>query len=819
MEPQEISDVVFEEKYAEKDETRGDLFGRVAKAIASVEEPSLRLPWEEKFLWAMENGFIPAGRILASAGSSMRETTLINCFVQAVDDCISSTEEGITGIYDALREAAETMRRGGGVGYDFSRIRPRGAWVKGTNSQASGPISYMKVFDRSCETVESAGFRRGAQMGTLRIDHPDIEEFIDAKRDGSLKNFNMSVTVTNEFMNAVKNDEIFYLVHKTSPVGKLIGSDIYGNIIYKTVRAKELWEKIMESTYNHAEPGVLFLDTINQDNNLRYCEEIETVNPCAEEALPPYGCCCLGSINLTKFVRDPFTEKATFDYQAFCKVIAVSVRMLDNVLDLTNWPLEKQRQEAMDKRRIGLGYTGLGDCLMMLTYHYGSHEARSFASTITRELRDNAYMASTALAREKAPFPLLKVEKYLEEGTFASRLPQNVKNEIRAQGIRNSHLLAIAPTGTISLAFADNASNGIEPPFSWTYNRKKRMPDGSMKTYVVEDYAHRLFKHLYPDRQLPGYFVTALELSAEQHEKMVAACAPFIDSAISKTVNVPEDYPYEDFKNLYFTAWEDRIKGIATYRPNSVLGSVLSVIEKPKEEEIPPTVDDPMREIDPYKVRIENRPMEDLKSTTTKICYYTSEGKKSTYIVVGYLGVQGNLEGIIFQAERPIEFFIPIGQINDGQQWITSNMRLLSMVARYGGDIAKALHNMREVVWDKGPVRCGTRTKEDGTIIPMFHDSEVAAFGYSIQQILIRSGFLDENGNMKNYRKELREQNKVLEPIIRELQRGLPTPLLDELEKMTHIVGKKCTYCGAHAVVKRDGCDHCTACGEKGACG
>ena len=795
---QPISHDVLKEKYLKPGETgMEDVFRRVARALASVEPEAEREKHEALFLENLHAGAIGAGRIMSAAGTTI-QATLINCFVQPVGDCIQGMDDGgFPGIYEALREAAETMRRGGGVGYDFSRIRPRNAEVKGTASMASGPCSYINVFDQSCSTVESAGARRGAQMGVLRIDHPDVHEFITAKRTpGRWNNFNVSVGMSDAFMQALNDDQPWELVHKARPGAVLMAKGAFqradGLWVYETVAARELWDTVMKSAYDFAEPGILFLDNINLDNNLRYCESIAATNPCGEQPLPPYGCCDLGPVILTRFVRHPFGfgGEPSFDFAAFESSVATQVRALDNVLEVTFWPLPQQQAESSAKRRIGVGFTGLGNALTMLRLRYDEKEGRDMAARIAERMRDAAYAASVALAEEKGVFPKFDADGYLAPGTFASRLPAALQQAIRSKGIRNSHLLSIAPTGTVSLAFADNASNGIEPAFSWMYKRKKRESDGSTTDYAVEDHSWRLYRELGGDvDHLPDYFVSALSMSATSHIAMMQAVQPFIDTAISKTVNVPADCAYDDFKSLYHQAWRAGLKGLATYRPNAILGSVLEVTAS--SEAMPATAAAALA--DPMRTVIESRPKGALSAVAEKVEYWTQEGHKTLYIVVSFLPVPAaSGSGMV---DRAIEFFMPVGQNGESQQWITSSMRMLSLAAR-GGFLERALGDMRKVAWDRGPVRLGTYEKVDGTQVPLWHDSEVAAIAYAVQNIIARRAV------------QAAVSMAPAEPA--QVAAGLAPPVM---------AGKKCSECGAHAVIRKDGCDYCTQCGHLGTCG
>ena len=579
-----ISRHVWDTKYRYRrgaevvDRTVEDTWRRVARAIAAV-EPRGATEWEARFLGILRDfRFLPGGRILAGAGTANR-VTLLNCFVMGV------IEDSMDAIFDALKEGALTMQQGGGIGYDFSTLRPKGTLARTTGTIASGPVSFMRIWDAMCATVLSTGARRGAMMATLRCDHPDVEAFVTAKHDPrELRHFNLSVQVTDDFVQAVRADAEWPLVFPEAQLEDDGGGERVMRVwtgvdrpvpcrVLRRVRARELWERIMRSTYDYAEPGVLFVDRINEWNNLYWRERITATNPCGELPLPPYGACDLGSVNLTRFVREPFTRAAHLDMEGIRATVEIGVRLLDNVIDASRFPLAAQREQAHGSRRIGLGVTGLADALVMLGLRYDSEAARVLAGDLMREICHAAYRASVRIAEEKGPFPYLEREPYLA-GRFVERLPGDIRDGIARHGIRNSHLLAIAPTGTISL-LANNVSSGLEPIFDYEFTRRVLELDGSWTEYPVRDYAYALWRREHGGEPLPEAFVRAQEVAPLDHLAMQAALQPWVDSAISKTINVPEDHPFEDFRNIYLAAWEKGLKGCTTYRPNPVTGAVL----------------------------------------------------------------------------------------------------------------------------------------------------------------------------------------------------------------------------------------------------
>ena len=579
----DISRHVWETKYRYVDrhsceQTIANTWRRLARALASV-EPENAANWEQRFFSILENfKFLPGGRIHAGAGTA-RNVTLLNCFV------MGTIEDSVSGIFHALQEAALTMQQGGGIGVDFSTLRPRGAAAKGAGTIASGAVSFMQIWDAMCGTILSTGARRGAMMATLRCDHPDIEEFVTAKqRSGQLRRFNLSVQVSDGFIEAVRSNDEWPLVFPAAAFegdGETILRDWPGENepipcrVIRRVSAAQLWERILRATYDYSEPGVLFIDRINRLNNLWYCERLTATNPCGEIPLPPYGACDLGSLNLTRFVISPFTKEARIDFADLEQTAGVAVRFLDNVIDVSRFPLPQQAESAHGTRRIGLGLTGLADAMVMLGLSYGSKESLAVAGKIMRTICHAAYRASTALATEKHPFPYFERDRYLT-GAFIHDLPKDIQSAIARQGIRNSHLIAIAPTGTISL-LAGNVSSGLEPIFAASYFRSVLTEDGTSKQFVLTDYALDLWRRSTSlPAEMPPSFVTTAELPITAHIQMQAALQPFVDNSIAKTINVPEHTPFNEFKRIYDMAYDMGLKGCTTFRVNPVTGAILS---------------------------------------------------------------------------------------------------------------------------------------------------------------------------------------------------------------------------------------------------
>ena len=712
---------------------------RVAKDLARGEaEPGI---WEEKFYAALEDfKFLPAGRIAAGAGTQ-RKVTLFNCFV------MGTVPDDMGGIFDMLKEAALTMQQGGGIGYDFSTIRPKGALVKGVAADASGPLSFMDVWDSMCRTIMSAGSRRGAMMATLRCDHPDIEDFIAAKSDPArLRMFNVSVLVTDPFMAAVKADDDWDLV--------------FEGRIYKTLSARKLWDQIMQSTYEFAEPGVIFIDRINQANNLSYCETIAATNPCGEQPLPPYGACLLGSINLARLVEAPFERGAQLSAAALQDLVATAVRMMDNVVDASNFPLEAQALEARNKRRIGLGVTGLADALLMLGLRYGSEAAARQTEDWLHAIARAAYLASVQLAKEKGAFPLFEADPYLASGAMQG-MDEDVRAEIATHGIRNALLTSIAPTGTISL-YAGNVSSGIEPVFAYAYTRKVLQKDGSRSEEEVVDYAVQMWRDKFGDADLPDYFVNAQTLAPKDHVKMQAAAQKWVDSSISKTINCPEDISFEAFKEVYSAAYESGCKGCTTYRPNAVTGSVLSVSES---TETTPETDQGAEVI--YMSEPLDRPQA-LEGQTYKLKWPDSE--HAIYLTVNDVVVNGH--------RRPFEVFINSKNM-EHFAWTVALTRMISAVFRRGGDVSFVVEELKAVFDPRG----GAWIK--GKYIP----SILAAIGGVLETHMVAIGFLEGEGlGLKQ-----------------DPQAVMPAGASGK--------GKACSSCGQYDLRMVEGCMTCASCG------
>ncbi|MBE0554946.1 MAG: adenosylcobalamin-dependent ribonucleoside-diphosphate reductase [Rhodobacteraceae bacterium] len=746
----QISEQIWDMKYRFKeadgtpiDGTVEDSWRRIARALAEVEKTPA--DWEDRFYHALEGfKYLPAGRITAGAGTG-RNVTLFNCFV------MGTIPDSMGGIFDALKEAALTMQQGGGIGYDFSTIRPRGAEVKGVAADASGPLSFMDVWDAMCRTIMSAGSRRGAMMATMRCDHPDIEAFIEAKKDPArLRMFNLSVLVTDPFMAAVKADGPWELS--------------FGGRVYKTLRARDLWLRIMRNTYDFAEPGVIFIDRINAANNLGYVETIAATNPCGEQPLPPYGACLLGSVNLARLVVDPFTDRARLDPAALDDLVRTAVRMMDNTVDASRFPLPQQQAEAQAKRRIGLGVTGLADALLMLGLRYGSDAAAAQTEAWMKAIARSSYLASVDLAREKGAFPLFDAEGYLASGNMRA-MDEDVRAAVRAHGIRNALLTSIAPTGTISL-LAGNVSSGIEPVFAYAYTRKVLQPDGSRTEEEVVDYAVKLWRDMKGDEPLPDYFVNAQTLPPLDHVKMQAAAQRWIDSSISKTINCPEDISFEDFAEVYMAAWDQGCKGCTTYRPNAVTGSVLTVSEKaaaPAPAQ-PQTGGEVVYLSEPL-----DRPAA-LEGQTYKVKWPGSE--HALYITINDIVIAGH--------RRPFEVFINSKNM-EHFAWTVALTRMISAVFRRGGDISFVVEELKAVFDPRGGAWM------EGRYIP----SILAAIGGVIERHLIAIGFIAGEGL------GLKSDPKAEVIAVGEAPRG-----------------KACPACGSHDLRMVEGCMTCASCGH-----
>ncbi|MBL9073515.1 adenosylcobalamin-dependent ribonucleoside-diphosphate reductase [Tabrizicola sp.] len=745
-----IAEAIWDMKYRFKeadgtpiDGTVEDSWRRIARALAEVEKDPAK--WEGEFYAALEGfKFLPAGRITAGAGTG-RQVTLFNCFVMGT---IPDTMEGI---FTGLKEAALTMQQGGGIGYDFSTIRPRGAEVKGVAADASGPLSFMDVWDAMCRTIMSAGSRRGAMMATMRCDHPDIEAFIEAKKDPArLRMFNLSVLVTDAFMAAVKADGPWELV--------------FGGRIYKTVEARDLWNRIMRSTFDFAEPGVIFIDRINAMNNLGYVETIAATNPCGEQPLPPYGACLLGSINLPTLVKDAFETHSSMDMKALDHLVRVAVRAMDNVVDASRFPLPEQAAEAKAKRRIGLGVTGLADALLMVGLRYGSEEAAKVTEIWMHAIARSAYLASVDLAKEKGAFPLFEAEGYLASGNM-QQMDKDVREAIAKHGIRNALLTSVAPTGTISL-YAGNVSSGIEPVFAYAYTRKVLQKDGSRTEEEVVDYAVRLWRERHGDAPLPEHFVNAQTLPPLDHVRMQAAAQKWVDSSISKTINCPADISFDDFKEVYMAAWDQGCKGCTTYRPNDVTGSVLTVSEK----ETAPVSSQPVTggEVvylsDPL-----DRPAA-LEGQTYKVKWPGSE--HALYITINDIVIAGH--------RRPFEVFINSKNM-EHFAWTVALTRMISAVFRRGGDISFVVEELKAVFDPRGGAWM------EGRYIP----SILAAIGGVIERHLIDIGFIEGEGL------------------------GLKSDPKAELLRVGEAPrGKACPSCGSYDLRMVEGCLTCGSCGH-----
>ena len=712
------------------DEDYGATIARVAAAIADAEAPKQRSYWRDRFAEALTGfRFIPAGRILAGAGTD-RSVTLFNCFV------MGTIPDSLDGIFAHLKEAAITMQQGGGVGMDFSTIRPSGAPVTGVGAEASGPLSFMDCWDAMCRTVESAGQRRGAMMGCLSIDHPDIEAFIDAKRDPKrLRNFNLSVLVSDAFMKALAADADWQLT--------------FDDAVIRTVPAKALWERLMRATYETAEPGVIFIDRVNELNNLGYCEEVHASNPCGEQMLPPYGACLLGSVNLAALVRRPFEPGAAIDEEELGELTRTAVRMLDNVIDVSRYPLAAQEEEAKAKRRIGLGITGLADALLFCGTAYGGGPAVALTRRWLEIVKREAYRASAGIAAEKGVFPLY--EPCILDRPNLAALDEETRALIAEHGLRNGCLTSIAPTGTTSL-LAGNVSSGVEPVFAYSYTRKVRNADGSTREEQVEDYAMGVWRDVKGDAPPPPeLFVSAQTLIPSDHLTMQAAAQALIDSSISKTVNCPEDIGFEAFADIYVEGYHLGCKGLTTYRPNAVTGSVLSTGTTKQDPEAGPVL----------QVRAEV-----LSGTTYKLKW--PESAHAVYVTINDV-VEDN------GARHPFEIFINSKNM-EHYAWTLGLTRMISAVFRRGGDVSFVAEELKAVFDPRGGAWL------QGKYVP----SLLAAIGDIVERHLAGQGDTPVSAG-------------AFEAPLGTPPGARPMP--------------QCPQCGAGSLIRVEGCNNCLDCG------
>ena len=757
---QKISTDIWDMKYrfksadhARSDETIEDTWDRIARALSRCEGKKAG-PWQGQFRHALDDfRFLPAGRILSGAGTG-RNVTLFNCFV------MGTIPDSLSGIFDMLKEAALTMQQGGGIGYDFSTIRPKGSRVAGVDADASGPLSFMDVWDAMCRTIMSAGSRRGAMMGVMRDHHPDILSFIEAKRDRDrLRMFNLSVLVSDALIDAVDEDADWPL-H-------------FDGTVYDTIRARDLWDAIMRATYDFAEPGVIFIDRINRTNNLAWLEEIAATNPCGEQPLPPYGACLLGSVNLSRFVAEPFSPSARLDLDAVRSCVATAVRMMDNVIDVSNFPLRKQKEEAVNKRRLGLGVTGLGDALIMSGIRYGSPEAVEAVGAWLGAITNEAYRTSAMLASEKGAFPLFEAEHYLKT-PMVQALDADVQALIAEHGIRNSHLTSIAPTGTISL-LANNTSGGVEPVFGYTFNRRVLQTDGTHVDEEVQDYAYLAFRELFgSDAELPDYFVEADGLTPREHVIMQAAAQKWIDSSISKTINLPHDIDFDAFKDVYRLAYDQGCKGCTTYRPNDTTGAVLSKPAPPPAEEKAVAKEE--------SAAVAPRP-DELPGQTYKIRWPHSE--HAIYVTINDIVEEGvDDAGEPVRLRRPFEIFINSKNM-DHYAWTLALTRMISAVFRRGGNVRFVAEELGAVFDPQGGAFVNGR----------YAPSLLAVIGGVIERHL--NALADGGPEVKI----LPDEDRI-------------TASRAEVAEITSPpAGLMCPKCHQPSIMQLEGCNTCTSCG------